>query len=142
MPFEIPAHACEPPVPRDSPFYQNVIDIAGHGYPEEQVLRGEIEQLIASSTQSIRIGRTSLRDADSYLILTIGIGIATNLITDLIKYLAKRLMDEHAARQAPVIYISPAYAPKRVFRLPEEAKEAQEHFRHHPSRYSADKVEE
>lgn len=141
MPFHIPAHACEPPLPRNHPFCQMTIDVAGHGRVEERELLEDIERFLADSGETVRVQRGSLRDADSYLILTIGVGIATNLITDLIKYLGKRLRDEHATRNKPVIYISPSYAPKRVFRLPEEVAAAQEHFRQYPSNDSLESKE-
>lgn len=141
MPFQIPAHALEPALPRNHPFCQNTIDVAGHGRPEEQELFEDIERFIADSGETVRIQRGSLRDADSYLVVTIGVGIATDLVAGFIKYLAKRLWDERESGKKPVIYISPAYAPKRAFRLPEEVEDAEEHFRRHPSRDSSENKE-
>lgn len=133
MAFNIPAHACEPPVSRDDPDYQGVIAVSLHGHPEEVQLRDEIERFLAVSGEIVKIQSVGIRDTDLYLIVTIGVGIATNLITDLVKYLAKRLRAEYTSKRTPVIYISSAYAPKKVFRLPEEERGAQEHFFNHPS---------
>jgi hypothetical protein len=131
--FKIPAHAYESPVPRDDPYYQKVIAVSAHGHPEELQLRGEIEGFLATYGKTVRVQYGIVRDAGLYLIVTIGVGIATSLITDLIKYLAKRLRDDCNSRRKPVVFISSSYAPKRVFRLPEEENEAREHFRRHLS---------
>lgn len=136
MRFAIPAHACEPPLPREHSFCQNVIEVADHGSSKERELLDDIERLIAASGEDVRVQPVGLRDGASYILVGIGVNIVSYLIIELIKYLVGRARDEVASRERPVIYISPMYAPKRVFRLPEEAEEAQEYFRRYPSRES------
>ena len=138
--YRIPAHACDPPASRDDPLFINTIDVSLHRHPEEQQMFHDIKSFVESSGERIAVREGRMLDADSYLVINIGVGIAANFVSDFIRYLVRRLRQDIETRRRPVIYIAPAYAPKKVFRLPEQADEATEWLRSYPSR-SNDSVE-
>ena len=113
MPANFPAHAFEPPVADDDPQFQGVIDVLLHGFPSELEVLAEIEELATHSKESVNIRRTSIRDGALYVIIQIGLGIASNLITTLIKEIGSKAAERLKEQGKPVIYISPAYAPRK-----------------------------
>ena len=136
--FPLPSHAFAPAVGRDDPDYQGVIEVLTHESPEERQLLNGLLAMMDGTIEHVELRRTSIRDNGLYLILNVGVGIAANILTDFIRHAARLVRGLDKRRGNPVIYISPAYAPKKVFRLPEEEAEVLEYFRRFPSKLSSE----
>jgi hypothetical protein len=119
---------------KDDPLSQNAIFFAYHNDPAEQELLRDFSAFLQSSSEGTVLREQRMLDANRYLVIRIGVGIATSLVTDLIGHLGKSIRNELEGGGRPIIYIGPTYPPKRMFQLPEQENLAIEWFLRHPSK--------
>lgn len=107
----------------------NVIEISRHGYREELILVTAIKECVQNLDPSIRTADLRILDAELYVIVSIGSGIAANVVYALLKHSARQLIDHWKESRKPVIYVCTSLLPKRVYKLPDEAQEALDYLR-------------